>query len=156
MKPSDQDGRELDQGATSYTDAGFSYGAGWPIVKIETPWAVGCQEHVDDDLEPTSTESEVLTTELLSEEDVASILSISVKAVQRLVREKKLGCVQLTKRKRAFTQELIEQFIGRESGISPGQRDGVAKGAPLSQRPITKPIPVEDARALLKKVMGGT
>ncbi len=150
---SNGNGRESGKQATYYTDAGFSYGAGWPIVRIETPWAVGCQEHIDDDGESLCVGTEKLETGLLSEEDVARLLNISAKTVQQLVREKKLGCVQLTKRKRAFTLKLIDDFIRRESGVLPGRRKGSTKHDPLSHRPVAKPVPIEEARDLLKKTM---
>jgi excisionase family DNA binding protein len=44
---------------------------------------------------------------LLSPEDVAEILGISVKTVNKLAREGKLGCVQVTDRERRFTEEQV-------------------------------------------------
>ena len=52
---------------------------------------------------------------LLSAKDVAEILGISVKTVNKLVREAKLGCVQVTAKKRRFTEEQIRQYIETRS-----------------------------------------
>ncbi len=41
---------------------------------------------------------------LLSAKDVADILGISAKMVNKLVREGKLGCVQITAKERRFTE----------------------------------------------------
>ena len=51
---------------------------------------------------------------LLSAKDIAEILGISVKTVNKLVREGKLGCVQVTAKERRFTERQVEGFI--ESG----------------------------------------
>jgi excisionase family DNA binding protein len=52
---------------------------------------------------------------LLTAEDVAAILGISVKTVHKLVREKKLACVQVTSRDRRFTREQIQEYIQSQS-----------------------------------------
>ena len=134
---------------------GVIYGSGWPVFEIRTPWAIGCSDHNGDE-QPEANSVGEPQRPLYSPEDVARILNISVRAVEQLVRKKKLGCIQLTKRKRAFTQELIDDFIRRQSGGAPARGDGAAKSDPLSQRAATKPLPVEEARALLKKVMKRT
>ena len=48
---------------------------------------------------------------LLKAIDVADILGISVKTVNKLVREAKLGCVQVTVKERRFTEEQIREYI---------------------------------------------
>jgi excisionase family DNA binding protein len=48
---------------------------------------------------------------LLSPKDVAEILGISVKTVNKLVREGKLGCVQVTGRDRRFTDEQLQAYV---------------------------------------------
>src|SRR5208337_140557 len=48
---------------------------------------------------------------LLSAKDVAEILGISAKTVNKLVREGKLGCVQVTAKERRFTEKQVEGFI---------------------------------------------
>ena len=58
---------------------------------------------------------------LLSPKDVAEILGISVKTVNKLVREGKLGCVQVTSKERRFTEEQVRSYI--ESRISKVQID---------------------------------
>ncbi len=52
---------------------------------------------------------------LLEPNEVAEILGISLKTVHKLVREKKLGCVQVTARERRFTPEQIQQYIESRS-----------------------------------------
>ena len=53
----------------------------------------------------------IIIQKLLSAKDVAEILGISVKTVNKLVREGKLGCVQVTAKERRFTEEQVEIFI---------------------------------------------
>ncbi len=48
---------------------------------------------------------------LLSAKGVAEILGISVKTVNKLVREGKLGCVQVTAKERRFTEDQIREYI---------------------------------------------
>lgn len=48
---------------------------------------------------------------LLSPKDVAQTLGISVKTVHKLVREGKLGCVQVTGRDRRFTEEQLQAYV---------------------------------------------
>ncbi|MBI5247881.1 MAG: helix-turn-helix domain-containing protein [Desulfomonile tiedjei] len=48
---------------------------------------------------------------LLSPKDVAEILGISVKTVNKLVREGKLGCVQVTGKERRFTEDQVRVYI---------------------------------------------
>jgi excisionase family DNA binding protein len=53
----------------------------------------------------------IFIQKLLSARDVAEILGISAKTVNKLVREAKLGCVQVTEKERRFTEEQVEGFI---------------------------------------------
>ncbi len=53
----------------------------------------------------------IFIQKLLSAKDVAEILGISVKTVNKLVREAKLGCVQVTAKERRFTDEQIREYI---------------------------------------------
>ena len=48
---------------------------------------------------------------LLSPKDVAEILGISVKTVHKLVRDGKLGCVQVTSKERRFTEEQVQDYV---------------------------------------------
>ena len=50
---------------------------------------------------------------LLSAQEVGEILGISERAVNRLVREGRLGYVRLTGSKKAFTLDLVGEFISR-------------------------------------------
>jgi excisionase family DNA binding protein len=61
---------------------------------------------------------------LLSPKDVAEILGIIVKTVHKLVREGKLGCVQVTAKERRFTEEQVRTYIdGQSRGIREGRVD---------------------------------
>jgi len=53
----------------------------------------------------------ILVQKLLSARDVAEILGISVKTVNKLVREGKIGCVQVTAKERRFTEDQIRDYI---------------------------------------------
>ena len=52
---------------------------------------------------------------LMRASDVAAILAISAKTVNKLVREKKLACVQVTARDRRFTHEQVQEYIRSQS-----------------------------------------
>jgi excisionase family DNA binding protein len=70
---------------------------------------------------------------LLTAKDVAEILEISVKTVNKLVREAKLGCVQVTAKERRFTEEQIRDYIeSRTTKIQIDKRkpDRVESAAP--------------------------
>ena len=53
----------------------------------------------------------IFIQKLLSAKDVADILGISAKMVNKLVREGKLGCVQITAKERRFTEDQIRRYI---------------------------------------------
>jgi excisionase family DNA binding protein len=53
----------------------------------------------------------IFIQKLLSVKDVAEILGISAKTVNKLVREAKLGCVQVTAKERRFTEDQIREYI---------------------------------------------
>src|SRR5208283_173063 len=57
----------------------------------------------------------IFIQKLLSARDVAEILGISVKTVNKLVREAKLGCVQVTAKERRFTEDQIREYIESRS-----------------------------------------
>ncbi len=87
--------------------------------------------------------------------DVAEILGISVKTVHKLVREGKLGCVQVTSKDRRFTEEQVRAYIDAQSkGIhevrvdrkhAPRVSSGPKKGGKKSSR-------VLDRANLLKEI----
>jgi excisionase family DNA binding protein len=52
---------------------------------------------------------------LMTAKDVAKILGIAPKTVNKLVREAKLGCVQVTAKERRFTEEQIQEYIESRS-----------------------------------------
>jgi excisionase family DNA binding protein len=59
--------------------------------------------HIDSDLK------------LLTPMEAAQILGISKKTVHKLVRDGKLGCVQVTDKERRFTEDQIKAYIKRQS-----------------------------------------
>jgi excisionase family DNA binding protein len=52
---------------------------------------------------------------LLDSKEVATILKIAVKTVNKLVRQGKLACVQVTSRDRRFTHEQVQEYIQSQS-----------------------------------------
>ena len=52
---------------------------------------------------------------LLTAKDVSTILRISPKTVNKLVRDCRLACVRVTKRERRFTIEQVETYIESRS-----------------------------------------
>lgn len=52
---------------------------------------------------------------LLTVDQVADILGISVKTVHKLARDSKLGCVKVTAKDRRFTQKQVRDFIDSQS-----------------------------------------
>lgn len=59
----------------------------------------------------------IFIQKLLSAKDVAEILGISVKTVNKLVREGKLGCVQVTAKERRFAEEQVKAYIESRTKI---------------------------------------
>jgi excisionase family DNA binding protein len=52
---------------------------------------------------------------LMTAKEVAEILGISAKTVNKLAREGKLGCVQVTGKERRFTEEQVGEYIEAQS-----------------------------------------
>jgi len=52
---------------------------------------------------------------LMTAKDLAEILGIAAKTVNKLVREGKLGCVQVTAKERRFTEQQIQEYIESRS-----------------------------------------
>jgi excisionase family DNA binding protein len=61
---------------------------------------------------------------LLSRKDVAEILGISVKTVHKLVRDGKLGCVQVTAKERRFTEEQVQEYVEEQTVSRPVDKKG--------------------------------
>ncbi len=61
--------------------------------------------------------------QLLHPRDVAQVLGISVKTVHKLVRDEKLGCVQVTTKDRRFTQEQVQWYIESCTTNAPAKID---------------------------------
>ena len=87
----------------------------------------------------------------LTEEDLAKRFGVPVSAIQRLVREKKLGFIQLTKRKKVFTQELVDEFFRRESGLR--ARHGPVNNNPFGPKPNQNAMSIEESRKLLNEIL---
>jgi excisionase family DNA binding protein len=86
---------------------------------------------------------------ILTEDDVAQVLRMTVRDVRSLVKKKRLGFIKLPGRKRGFTQEIIDEFIRRESGLP--TRSGPGIGNLIAPRPLQS-ISVEESRNRLRKV----
>jgi len=67
--------------------------------------------------------------------DVAQVLGISVKTVHKLVRDRKLGCVQITAKDRRFTREQVERYVESCSTIAPAKIDREPSVRVRSQAP---------------------
>jgi excisionase family DNA binding protein len=52
---------------------------------------------------------------LLKAPEVAALLGLSPKTIHKLVRDKKLACVQVTARERRFTHEQVQEYIRSRS-----------------------------------------
>jgi hypothetical protein len=61
------------------------------------------------------TEKRDIPVPLLNGKDVAITLGIAPKTVHKLVREAKLGCVQVTSRDRRFTIEQVQAYIDSQT-----------------------------------------
>jgi len=86
---------------------------------------------------------------ILTETDVAAIVGISVRAVRRLVNEKRLRSIRLTKRKQVFTRALVDEFLQRETGLKKTTQDHRGFD-PKFVGPEKSPISLEESRSLLK------
>lgn len=59
----------------------------------------------------TDPQPEAAMLQLMDAKDVAEILKIAPKTVHKLVRERKLGCVQVTEKDRRFAREQVQAYI---------------------------------------------
>jgi excisionase family DNA binding protein len=80
-------------------------------------------------------EDRIPISKLLSVRDVAEILGISAKTVNKLVREAKLGCVQVTAKERRFTEEQIRNYIEAQSKGPKEVRVDMPRVRQVSSRP---------------------
>jgi excisionase family DNA binding protein len=83
--------------------------------------------------------------------DVAAALGISPKTVHKLVREKKLACVQVTARERRFTPEQVQEYIRAQSTkvrvdkrdprpVSSAPKKGGAKSSGVTRAELRKEL----------------
>ncbi|MBI5249461.1 MAG: helix-turn-helix domain-containing protein [Desulfomonile tiedjei] len=77
---------------------------------------------LNEDARNRKDEKRVPISKLLSVRDVAEILGISAKTVNKLVREGKLGCVQVTSKERRFSERQIQVYIEAQSNEPEGLR----------------------------------
>ena len=86
--------------------------------------------------------------------DVAQILGISVKTIHKLVRDGKLGCVQVTARDRRFTREQVQHYIESCTTNAPAKIDREPSVRVRSQPPKggEKSSRVFDRANLLKEI----
>jgi excisionase family DNA binding protein len=70
---------------------------------------------INNEIGKENDQERILIQKLLNAKDVAQILGISVKTVNKLVREAKLGCVQVTAKERRFTEDQIREYIESQS-----------------------------------------
>ena len=91
---------------------------------------------------------------LLYPRDVAQLLGISVKTVHKLVRDGKLGCVQVTTKDRRFTQEQVQHYIESCTTNAPAKIDRESSVRVRSQPPKggEKSSRVFDRANLLKEI----
>ena len=78
---------------------------------------------------------EIGLTRLLKAMNVADILGISVKTVNKLVRDGKLGCVQVTAKERRFTEAQVRAYIDAQSKGIPKVRVDTTRTRRVSSEP---------------------
>jgi excisionase family DNA binding protein len=76
---------------------------------------VGGKEMVENRSAKTDPQPEAAMPQLMNAQDVALILKIAKKTVHKLVRNGKLGCVQVTAKDRRFTREQVQAYIEAHS-----------------------------------------
>ena len=93
-------------------------------------------------------------SQLMIAEDVAEILRIAKKTVHKLVREGKLGCVQVTEKDRRFTHGQVEDYIEARStearvdrGGGKAVRSAQPKGGRKSSRAFDRATLREEMRS---------
>jgi hypothetical protein len=64
---------------------------------------------------PTNEEDCIVIPRLLTADDVGEILGITAEEVNHLADEGKLGHVELTDTKKAYTMDLVAEFVERET-----------------------------------------
>jgi excisionase family DNA binding protein len=82
--------------------------------------------------EPTTSLQPSQISCLMTAVDVGLILGISTKTVNKLVREGKLSCVQVTSRDRRFTHEQVQEYIRSQTTCV---RVDKKRPRPVSSRP---------------------
>jgi hypothetical protein len=132
----------------AFADASLRKGA------AKVPHAANEPDPQISNLHKTASADVEKTPKFMSEADVAGILGISVRAVRRLVRDKKLRPIMLTKRKKVFTRAVVDDFIQRETGLFSLDPNGHHSASNL-HRPEKRPIPLEESRSLLKDLRKG-
>jgi excisionase family DNA binding protein len=89
---------------------------------------------------------------LITAEDVAKILGLSPKTVHKLVREGRLGCVQVTSKERRFTEEQVELYVASQTihrpidKITPPSLSCPRKGGAKSSGVLSRQALLEEMR----------
>jgi excisionase family DNA binding protein len=77
---------------------------------------------------------------LLTPDDVAEILSISPRTVNELCNRKKLGYIQVDAKHRRFTEEMVQEFVDRQTVQSQrkgAQRSRVSTSQQIAEQSLT-------------------
>jgi len=94
---------------------------------------------------------------LYTDADVANMLLLPKKMIHKLVREKKLACVQITPRIRRFTSEQVQQYVDSHSTPVPvDKKASRSVSSPARKGGDTEECPKEktkDSWASLQKEM---
>jgi excisionase family DNA binding protein len=95
---------------------------------------------------------DICVAKLLKATDVAEILGISKKTVNKLAREGRLNCVQVTAKERRFTEAQIREYIESRCvavRIDKPKQDRVKSNAPKGGKKSSR---VFDRANLLKEI----
>ena len=94
-----------------------------------------------------------MPTPLLTKEQAAELLGIRVRTVHQLVRDGKLGCVQLSPKDRKFTEAQIQEFIDSRTIPIPKPVDRKSHGRLPSPRKGGNNRNVGDSAKALREEM---
>ena len=93
----------------------------------------------------------MIPTQLMTVDDVAASLQVKAKTVHQLVRDGKLGCVQVTPRQRRFTEDQVQAFLARRTMEPPRTVDAPSRTLlPSPQRELK---PQRGDRAQIREEM---
>jgi excisionase family DNA binding protein len=99
---------------------------------------------LEEEKKQTKEKEDIDIPRLLTAQEVGEMLGISERAVNRLVREGRLGYVRLTGNRRLFTTELVGEFIRAET-VRRSPEKNVDHVRQISYRPAANPYDCRDA-----------